>query len=116
MGINIMKITEWEEHGITIFKLVGRVDSEGSRELEQTLHSAVVKGHFRLVLDMAEVEYINSSGLRVLADILTANRASGGNLHIAAPSKKVRRVFEIVGFHNFFRLFEDTASAVASYR
>jgi anti-anti-sigma factor len=111
-----MKIMEREEHGVTIFKLVGRVDSEGYMELEQTLHSAVVKGRFQVVLDMEEVEYINSSGLRVLADILTVNRASGGNLHIAAPSKKVRRVFEIVGFYNFFKVYEDTTSAVAAYR
>ena len=51
-----------------------------------------------MVLDMAEVHYMNSAGLRTLADILTRNRANGGDLLLVAPNPKVERVFKIIGF------------------
>ncbi len=110
-----MSITERHENGITIFDIDGRVDSEGAVDLDLALQTAVSEEKYKLVLNMANVRYINSSGLRTLADILTQSKENDGDLKLAALDPKVKRVLEIVGFDNFFSIHDNTADAVASF-
>jgi anti-sigma B factor antagonist len=108
-----MQITSRDENGIAVFALVGRVDSAGAAELDQALQSAAAEGKHKMVLDMSGVSYINSAGLRTLADILTQNRASNGDLRLVALNLKVERVFKIIGFDKFFQTY-DTIEAATS--
>jgi anti-anti-sigma factor len=110
-----MNITENRQAAISTFTLEGRVDSAGAVELEQALHRALSAGRTRIILDLSQVAYINSAGLRILADVLTQNQASGGDLVLVAPSIKVRRVLQIVGFDHFFRTFDDLDSAAREF-
>ena len=110
-----MNITQREEGGIIVIELGGRVDTAGAIELERVLQAEHDAGHYQLVLDMNELTYLNSAGLRILADFLTVSRANGGDLHLAALTGKIRRVFEIIGFDNFFDIFEDLPSAIADF-
>lgn len=110
-----MVINQREEDGILVFALDGRVDTDGSIELERELQAAVGAGRYKIVLDMAGVRYINSAGLRTLADILTTNREHGGDLYLAALTQKVQRVFEIIGFDNFFKIFDDVPTAIKAF-
>ena len=89
-----MQITEHDRNGITVFALQGRVDSAGASDLDLTLQAAIGAGHYKLVLDMTGVSYINSAGLRTLADILTKSRTQGGDLRLVALTPKVARVFK----------------------
>jgi anti-sigma B factor antagonist len=109
-----MNIVETTENGITIFTLSGRIDSEGAVDLDLALHTAVSEGKFKMILDMAEVRYINSAGLRTLADILTTNRENGGELLLVSMNPKIKRVFEIIGFDQFFSSHESLADARAA--
>jgi anti-anti-sigma factor len=109
-----MDIVEKTENGITVFTLSGRVDSEGAVDLDLVLHTAVSEEKFRMVLDMADVRYINSAGLRTLADILTTNRENGGDLLLVSMNPKIQRVFEIIGFDQFFTSYDSLADAMAS--
>lgn len=104
-----------EAQGITVFELQGRVDSSGAAELDAALQSAVADGHTRLVLDMAQVSYINSAGLRTLADILTQCRGAGGSVRLVALSSKVERVFKIIGFDKFFEIYDTVGEAAAAF-
>ncbi|MEL7675765.1 MAG: STAS domain-containing protein, partial [Chloroflexota bacterium] len=63
-----MNITEREQDGVTIYSVEGRVDSEGAVDLDMALQAATADGKNKMVLEMAEVRYINSAGLRTLAD------------------------------------------------
>ncbi|MFW5709165.1 MAG: STAS domain-containing protein [Chloroflexota bacterium] len=110
-----MNITEREESGVTIFILDGRIDTQGAVDMDLALQSAVSAGKHKMVLDMENVRYISSAGLRTFADVLTRNREQGGDLKLAALSPKVLRVFQIIGFDNFFNIYEDTDSAVRTY-
>ncbi|MFP4321619.1 MAG: STAS domain-containing protein [Anaerolineales bacterium] len=110
-----MTITERHENGITIFDIDGRVDSEGAVDLDLALQTAVSEEKYKLVLNMQNVRYINSSGLRTLADILTQSKENDGDLKLAALDPKVKRVLEIVGFDNFFAIHASTEEAIASF-
>ncbi len=110
-----MNISEREEKGISVFTLEGRIDSQGAVSLDGALQSAVSAGKHKMVLDMTEVSYISSAGLRTLADILTKNRAAGGDLMLAALHRKVLRVFRIIGFAKLFRVFDTVEQAIAAF-
>jgi anti-sigma B factor antagonist len=110
-----MNITEREQNGITIFALEGRVDSEGAVDLDLALQAATSEGKHKMILDMSEVRYINSAGLRTLADILTQNKNNGGDLKLINLNPKVRRVFQIIGFDKFFAIYPAIEEALADF-
>lgn len=110
-----MEIVEQEQNAVSVFKLAGRIDSEGAIELDLALQAAVVAGKHNMVLDMGDVRYINSAGLRTLADVLTENQENGGDLRLVNLNPKVQRVFEIIGFDNFFTIYDTIDEAVAAF-
>jgi anti-anti-sigma factor len=110
-----MNITEREDNGILIFALEGRIDSTGAVELDEALQTAVREGSNKMILDMVQVQYINSAALRTLADIITKTRAQGGDLKLAALTPKVKRVLQIVGFDQFSAIHDTVADALADF-
>ena len=110
-----MNITEREQNGVTIFVLEGRVDSEGAVDLDLALQTAVSENKARLILEMAEVRYINSAGLRTLADILTQAKESGGDLKLVELNPKVLRVLQIIGFDKFFSIYPSVDEALSAF-
>lgn len=110
-----MNITEKEQNGVVVFTVDGRIDTQGAVDLDLALQSASSAGQHKMALELSEVKYINSSALRTLADIVTQNRENGGDLKLAALSHKVKRIFEIIGFDNFFEIYDNVDSAVAAF-
>ena len=110
-----MNITEREEKGASVFTLEGRIDSQGAISLDEALQAAVSAGKHKMVLDMAEVNYISSAGLRTLADIITKNTEKGGDLKLVALHRKVLRVFRIIGFDKLFPLYDTVKEAIADF-
>ncbi len=110
-----MNIIERDENGVTVFALEGRVDTQGAADMDTALEAAVSEGKNKMVLDMAEVNYISSAGLRTLADIVTRNREAGGDLKLVAVNRKVLRVLRIIGFDRFFTLYDTVEEAIADF-
>jgi anti-sigma B factor antagonist len=110
-----MNISERKENDISVFVLDGRIDTEGAIDMDLALQSAVVEGQSQMVLDMAQVRYIGSAGLRTLADVLTKNKKMGGDLKLAAVNPKVMRVLRIIGFDKFFAVYDTPEAALADF-
>jgi anti-sigma B factor antagonist len=110
-----MNITEQERDGITIYDLDGRIDTEGALDLEMTLQAAAAAGKNKMVLNMAQVVYVSSAGLRTLADILTRNREAAGDLKLVRLNRKVMRVFRIIGFDKFFSIYDSVETALTDF-
>ncbi len=110
-----MEYLEEEINGVSVITFKGRIDSQMAMELESILQNIYTTGKYKLVLNMEEVRYMSSAGLRTLADILTKNRDNGGDLKLVALNPKVLRVFEVIGFNNFFALYESVDSAVSAF-
>ena len=110
-----MNIMERNEKDISIFNVEGRIDSEGAVDLDLALQTAVSEGKYKMIVDMSGVRYINSAGLRTLADILTRNKELGGDLKLVAMNPKVKRVFEIIGFEKFFNIYETMPEALKAF-
>ncbi|MDZ4672612.1 MAG: STAS domain-containing protein [Phototrophicales bacterium] len=110
-----MEYLEEEINGVSVITFKGRIDSQLALDLESLLQNIYALGRYRLVLNMADVRYMSSAGLRTLADILTKNRENGGDLKLVALNPKVLRVFEVIGFNNFFSLYDTTELAIADF-
>ena len=78
-------------------KLVGRLDVKAAREVEGTLAEAATEAK-NVVLDMSELDYIASAGLRELKRLHAAVSANGGTLTLRGVKDEVMEVFEMTGF------------------
>jgi anti-sigma B factor antagonist len=110
-----MNIVERDQDGVTVFNLEGRVDTQGAVDLDTALNAAVSEGKHKMVLNMADVSYISSAGLRTLADIVTKNREAGGDLKLVALNRKVLRVLRIIGFDRFFSIYDSVDEAMVDF-
>ena len=106
-----MEITRSERGGIVILELQGRLDTTSSSPLEKVLLDlAQEKGH-RILIDFSLLDFISSSGLRVLLATGKASRTAGGQLVLCGLKKHVKGVFDVAGFTMLFRIFPSRESA-----
>lgn len=111
-----MEITVQQFKRCDVVKVKGRVDSLTSPQLAQALNSVIEGGRFRIVVDMSEVEFISSAGLRVLLQAQkTCKRWNRGEVVLAALPDVVREAFELTGFTRLFTIYDDVLSAVGAF-
>jgi stage II sporulation protein AA (anti-sigma F factor antagonist) len=110
-----MEIRSAEEAGVLIISVKGRLDAASAGDLESEVRRQVDAGSRRLVLDLTDLAYVSSAGIRVF--LLAARKLRGqGTLLLAAPSPMVRQVFDIAGVDAFVDICETTAAAVDRLR
>jgi anti-sigma B factor antagonist len=94
----------------------GRVDSATAPSLQAALDEVTEEGNFKLVLDMANVDFISSAGLWVLVNAQKkCKRFNRGELVIAGMTKRVHDALDLAGFIPYFKIFDDAASAVGNF-
>lgn len=93
-----------------IMTVCGELDADTGLVLQHQLAGQVVHGRRHLVLDLADVPFMDSSGLRVIVRTVNEVRKMDGSLSLAAPSQVVRRVLDLTGIGMSCRIF-DTADA-----
>jgi len=108
-----MQISEQTRGGALVIQASGRLDSSSAGALEAVL-PVRIQSHGKVVLNLADVPYVSSAGLRVLLIGAKAARASGHKLVLAGLSESVREVFDISGFTSIFAIESDLDSALAA--
>ena len=108
-----MTIEEVEDRGVVVIAPAGRVDSTTSDELDRRLRAVLDRKAPRVVVDLGQVEYISSAGLRVLLALAKRMREQKGALALASLGDAVRQVFELAGFLPLFTVAATRADAVA---
>ena len=89
---------EFKKDGASLYiKPVGRLDTPGARELDERLPPELA-GVSSVLLDMAEVEYISSGGLRVLLTTEQEMQDRGGKLKVTHVGPQIMEIFEMTGF------------------
>lgn len=99
--------------GMQVFRPVGRLDSASSCDLEAMLVEQLDGGCSGIVLDLSDLDYISSAGLRVILMAGKRLRLSGGRLVLARMRESVRDLFEMSGFLSLFPLADSVDAAVA---
>ena len=83
--------------------------------MESKLNSLIDAGHVRLVVSLDKLEYINSSGLRVLLVTLKKVRKQQGDIRLACLKSNIKEVFDISGFTQLFNILNTEETAIDSF-
>ncbi|BBL66995.1 STAS domain-containing protein [Methanoculleus chikugoensis] len=110
-----VEITEKRNGNIDIVTVKGRLDAGSSETAQERINGVLDAGGRNLLVNLCELDYISSSGLRVLLATLKRLKADGGALRIACAQPQILEVFTMAGFHRIFLLSPDEATALAGF-
>lgn len=108
-----MEIKESTVNEIKVVSVCGRLDAETSTDLGKKLNEQLESKNNKIVLDMAELEYISSAGLRVILEITKRTRVLGGELYLLNLQDYVKKVLEISGLISFLKVLKSVDEASA---
>ncbi len=114
LEINVEKLKR-----VVLIRVDGRIDSTNASELDDALKTTMDDGNNNLVVNLSEVEYMSSAGLRALVSALRECKKRRGDLGLSAPSGRVTEVLELAGLTTgptpLFTVYENDAAAVGSF-
>jgi|SRR5437879_3419831 len=111
-----LKSSTRQVDGITVLDLSGRITlGEGSVILRDTIREILGKGEKKILLNLGDVTYIDSSGIGELVSAFTAVRKEGGELKLLNLTKKVHDLLQITKLYTVFDVKDDEAAAISSY-
>jgi len=112
-----LTIASREVDGVTVLNLNGRITlGEGSVQIRDAIRDLIGKGQKRILLDLGEVNYIDSSGIGELVSGFTAVRSRGGELKLLHLTKKVHDLLQITKLFTVFDVYTDEPTAVGSFQ
>jgi anti-anti-sigma factor len=109
-----MNVTINKEGDINVVSIEGRLDTTNYGELEHQLSSLTEKQEHIILLNLEKLEYISSSGLRILLMFLKKIKAAEGRFMLCSMTAEIKEIFEISGFINIFEIFNSKADALKS--
>jgi len=110
-----MKLDNKSSGDVKIVLLAGRLDAQSSEGLKGDIEGLIGDGCRKIVANFDRVEYISSSGLRVLLASLKQLRKIDGDLKLACLKPYVRETFEIAGFTQLFEIYDREDEAIAEF-
>ena len=110
-----MEILEERIDEIDVLGLTGRLDASSAKGLKEKVGALVREKRLNLVIDMAAIDFIDSSGLGSLVSSLRSANKLGGDIKIASLQDQVRAIFELTRLHRIFEIFNDRDAAVKSF-
>jgi anti-sigma B factor antagonist len=112
-----LAIASREVDGVTVLELSGRITlGEGSVQLRDAIRDLIGKGQRRILLDLGEVNYIDSSGLGELVSAYTSAKNQGATVKLLKLTKKVHDLLQLTKLYTVFDIYDDEASAIASFK
>jgi anti-sigma B factor antagonist len=101
---------------VTVIDVAGRITlGEGSSALRETLRDLVAKNQNKILLNLADVSYIDSSGIGELVSGYTTVTNTGGSLKLLNLNKRVKDLLQITKLYTVFEVHEDEAAAIRSF-
>lgn len=111
-----MEFAQEQAGEVLIVRLAGRLDSSAAPNAEQTFAGVLLGGTPHLAIDLSNLEYISSAGLRVLLIVAKKVQQAQGKVALCGLTPNVREIFAISGFDAIFSIQADAAAAVAAVR
>ena len=110
-----MQISHERSDNVTVLSLNGRLDELATTEVEKAFMDCLHSEACGLIVDLSAVEYISSSGLRVLLMLAKAMKKQDRDLRLCRLSPFVAEVFEISNFTAMFNIYDDLEVARRSF-
>lgn len=111
-----VKLTTRQVGDVTVIDATGRITlGEGASTFRDTIRDLATKGDKKLLVNLSDVSYIDSSGIGEMVSGFTTVTNHGGQLKLLGLSKRVKDLLQITKLYTVFEVFEDEASAVRSF-
>lgn len=111
-----MTIKPRETHDITILDVSGRITlGEGSVALRDCVRDEIEEGKQKLIINLADVNYIDSSGLGELISAFTTARNRGATVKLLNLTKRIHELMQITKLYTVFDVFDDEDTAIKSF-
>ena len=111
-----MKAVIRQVNDVTIVDLSGQIKlGEGTSVLRDTVKDLLGKGHKKILVNLGDVNYIDSTGIGELVSAYASVRNQGGELKLLHVTKKVRDVLQIMKLYTVFHVLDDETAAIAAF-
>ena len=107
-----LAITQEKKEDMVLLQLAGRLDTLSSDELSQTFNELIEQEELKILVDFAQLEFISSSGLRVLISTGKTMNQLKGKFFFCNLKDKVKDIFDMAGFSMLFHIFESREEAM----
>jgi len=107
-----IEIRQEEAGDFRVLALAGRLDTETSADLELALQDLQAAGATRFLIDLSEISYVSSAGLRVLLALAKQLEGGRGTLRLCGLNDAVKQVFDVAGFSRMFAIFANRTAAL----
>ena len=108
-----MDCTKSKEGEFMVIKVKGRLDSVTAPDLDRECAKCIEQGETRLILDLGELDYVSSAGLRVILSTAKKLKSNQGTLSLCNLQDMVSEVFKVAGFSSFLPIFGSLEEALA---
>ena len=110
-----MDISVQQSDQISIVSIAGSIDALTADQVTGCIDERISSGEKYLVLDLSEVEFMSSAGLRVILGAMKETRQQGGDLYLAGAQAGVDRVLKMSGFSKILKTYDSVDEAVAQF-
>jgi anti-anti-sigma factor len=110
-----MEIQSERHQQILVIALAGSLDALTADQTQATIATELNGGEPQVVLDLSRVDFMSSSGIRMLLEMLKQSRGTGGDLRLAAAQPGVQRTLEIAGLVRLLKIYPSVGEAVRSF-
>src|SRR3984893_9347056 len=102
--------------GVEVVQISGRIElGEGSAGFRERVRDLLATGRKKLILKLADLDYIDSAGLGALVSAFTSVRNDGGDLKLVYLTKKVQDLLQMTKLYTVFEIFDDETAAIKSF-
>jgi anti-sigma B factor antagonist len=110
------KLTSRQVGDVTVIDAAGRITlGDGASSFRDTIRDLAAKGNKKLLLNLADVSYIDSSGIGEMVSGFTTVTNNGGQLKLLGLSKRVKDLLQITKLYTVFEVFDDETTAIRSF-
>jgi len=111
-----VKLTTRQVGDVTVIDATGRITlGEGASTFRDTIRDLAAKGNKKVLLNLGEVTYIDSSGIGELVSGFTTVTNHGGVLKLLGLNKRVKDLLQITKLYTVFEVFDEESSAIRSF-
>lgn len=100
---------------VDLITVNGRIDSSNAHQLDNMLKESMGNGRHNLVIELSQVGYMSSAGLRSLVGALRECKKHRGDVRLANVSERVSEVLDLAGLDSLFQVYDDDTAAVGSF-
>jgi anti-sigma B factor antagonist len=110
-----MEISVNEHTPANVITVIGSMDALTSADFSSFVSAQVEQGQNKLVVDLSQVDYMSSAGLRAILAVLKEARQGGGDLRLAAAQPGVEKILKLSGFMSILKFYPAVEEAITSF-